>query len=475
MFLKNAFLFSFPELLNIVLKLVSGILVARLLGVTNMGIASACSLVMVYAPLLQMGAADGAGLTIYPQLGNDPDWQAINTTYNTAFSFVMLMLLFALIVTVSVLSIQSLSSIMWGGIGANFVAAFLYQYCNFTEGYARFKYAFKRISLVRALNYGVNFLLAIALTYYYGLPGFFIALLLGWVIFSVVVRFVIKAPLAWAFNLTQLKEMLCLGSPLILIGSLLTLMQTVDTWFILVFLGKHDLGLYAVAIIVVNFILLALLKTASLLLQYTREFYGRCKDTALISKAYMQFALLFMSINFALIGLAKVALFILFNLFLVQYKAAYLILDPILLSTFFLGLFHIIATCFVVIDKKRYTVIALCCALPAVIIANTVAIIYFGTLYSVAMAMLVSMVFLSAILLVMMRGALSCRLFFGLLAFLTSLVAGYWLIESIPIVMSFNCLLFKCLFYLCVGSGLVGVLVRYKQIDTLTTVLTREA
>ncbi|MCP4049681.1 MAG: oligosaccharide flippase family protein, partial [bacterium] len=353
MFLNNLFFFAVPELINIVMRFLTGMVTAKILGPEKLGIAGAVALILMYSSLLQMGVFDGMGLKVYALKANNKSTPVINAFFSTAYIFVNGILLIASILLCSYLYyFKKLENILWLGIMVNIAISFLYQFFNFTVGHARFDYQYKKVGNITGAGYIIRALLTIVLTYLYQLKGFFISLLIGYIFVDIYGWFVVRPKFSKIFRPKMVKEMLVLGFPMIVIGALFTVFQSIDRWFIIKCINIKQLGYYSIIMTLSGFLLIGVIKAVSLLTQYSREYYAKTKNINHIIYGYFQFSVFFIIINIFLIFFAKEGMFYLFKYYLLKYQPSYKIASPVLISTFFIAMFHIVGTFFVVINKK---------------------------------------------------------------------------------------------------------------------------
>lgn len=385
-FVRNFSFMTGPEIVNIFLKFFVGIITAKILGPENLGLTVALGMIFTYSTLLQLGVSDGAGLKIYALNANPNNKPVIKGYYNTAYHFINNVLLIVSILFFAIISFQKYKTIIWVGIIANIAAAFLYQRWNYTLAWTRFSWEFKKYSKVILFDYIIKAALCIIFTYYFRLSGFFLALFCGFLISVIYAHTVVKPPFENKINYNYLKEMLILGFPLIIIGSFFTLYQTIDRWFILAYLDIKQLGYYSIITGFVAVLLMITITTVSLTMQYSLEYYFKTKDKEVLSKGFMQLSSLLLIVYLTLIILTKEFMFYLFKYYLVKYQYSYQIAGPVLISVYFICLFHVVGAFFTVIDKKRYTLICLGIGLAGMVAYNFISMYTIRTLIGVAYA-----------------------------------------------------------------------------------------
>ena len=429
MFLKNSFFNSLPEVLNIFLKFGVGLVTAKLLGPENFGIVAAIGLIYLYSVLLQLGATDGMALKVYSLKRESGSYKKLRQIYiSSSYIFVNSILLIASIILLFVLNqFYTFSYIEWIGIYANILGAFLYQYFLFSQSFARFDYNFKSISIVQIVDYILKAFITIILVYYYGLVGFFIALFLGYLIGVIFAKRLLKPKFKLIFSKRIIKEIIYLGFPLLLIGAVLTLFQSIDRWFILKSIGNTELGYYAIMFTFSSMMLLIPIRILSVVIQYVREYYFKTKDIVSIYLGFVEMIFIFIALNTVLILISKEFVFYLFKYYLIQYQLSYDFINPMFTVSYFIGAFHILSAYFVIIDKKKYTLISIGIAFVFSIIFNFIAVYFYNTLYSIAVATFFSgfLLFIIMFYLFMLKGIKSIKVFNLIVKFLLFAIIIY--------------------------------------------------
>lgn len=388
MFIKNSFFNSLPELLNIFLKFIVGLITAKLLGPQDFGIAAAIGLIFTYSVLLQLGASDGMALKVFSLNRESGMYAKLKHIYiNSSFTFVNSILLIAAILLLGILGMfYSFNHIIWMGIFANILAAFLYQYFVFAQFNARFNYNFKAIAIVQSADYIFKALTTIILVYYYGLLGFFIGLALGYLFGTLFAHKYLRPNFELSLSSKYLKKVLDLGFPLLIIGAILTLFQSIDRWFILNSMSSTELGNFTLIFTFSTLILVIPIRIISMLIQYFREYFYRTKDNTTIHYAFVELLYLFIASNTIIILITKEIVFYLCKYYLLDYQKSYDIVNPIFCVSYFIGSFHLLSAYFTIIDKKRYSIISIISALVFSILFNYIAIYLYNSLYSIALA-----------------------------------------------------------------------------------------
>lgn len=390
-FFKNLAFFTGPDLINVFLRFFAGIITAKILGPENLGISSAVGLILVYFPLLQLGAFDGMTLKVYSLKANPENHELINDYFNTAYNFINLVLVCGAIVTVIIVSfMENITFVIWIGVCANIGAGFFYQYFNFSLVYARFEYEYKTVGQIQLFQYIIRAVFAVVLTFFFHLWGFFIAIFSTHLFSAAFAGIKVSPGFKRVFVRPYLKEMVSLGLPMILIGSLFTIYQSIDRWFILGYLNTTQLGYYSIVLTFASILLIVPVKTTSLLIQYTREYYYKTNKMDTLANAYVQSVVVCLLINLLFVTAAGEVIFFLFKCFLTKYMPSYVLVNIILLSTFFTSTFHILGGFFVVIDKKRYNLICLAISLALAAFYNGISLIIDGTIYGISVATLLS-------------------------------------------------------------------------------------
>ena len=390
MFLKNSFLYASPEILNVILRFFVGLFSAKILGPENLGISAAIGFIFAYSVLLQFGSTDGMHLRVYDLYKRGTKYQTLKRYYvNTSFTFINLILSFVFIILLFYLSIFKDSSyVIWVGIIVNILISYFYQYSLYLQLIARYDYDFKTIYKIQVIDYLFKSALTVGFVYYFELLGLFIGLFLGNLFTVIISTKYIKYQFKWFFNKKLFKRMIVLGFPILLIGAVLTVFQTIDRWFILSYFNTKSLGYFTIIFTFSSMLLVVPIKILSVVIQYFREFHAKSKDNCIIYLGMIELMFIFTVLNGVLVLLTQEFIFYLFKYYLYKYQLSYEIVKPMLSSTYFMGLFHIISSYFVIINKKIYTIMSMIAGLLISIIFNIIAVKFFGTLGSIAYATL---------------------------------------------------------------------------------------
>ncbi|MFA6357083.1 MAG: oligosaccharide flippase family protein [Candidatus Omnitrophota bacterium] len=233
--------------------LVAGFWVARLLGPHDYGIWNAVSLVLTYGAYTEFGvlAAMGRDLPLYLGQGNfqkaaAADGAARYTTVYGAIFASMVVLVF------SFFSVHS--SMMALGLRVMAVVLVLQQVYTYQRIVLRSHNHFKELGQQQVLFAIASAGLAVLFVVFSGLKGRLIAAILAQAV--IIMYALYRNP--WhpvpKFNLPFSWSLVCVGTPIILSGLIITMLTSVDRLMAITFLGETQLGYFGLTLLLVSVI-----------------------------------------------------------------------------------------------------------------------------------------------------------------------------------------------------------------------------
>lgn len=393
-FLRHAFATSAPEILQVFFKLLIGMVTAKVLGPGKLGIAGATGMVMAYGVLLQGGALDGLGLKVPFLIGQKKEIEAIEYINSGGTGIIgSLLLIFPFLLGGAF--IFSSTPLIRNGIIANGIGLILFEFYQLSEAKSRLFFRFRSVFFSRLSFVISNFIFTVTGAYFWGLNGLYVALMAVYlppVFYLAVIK---KERLQVRFNFDKYKELIYLGFPLLLAGSIYTLFITVDRWFIIGKFGPEKLGYYSIMVTLSGMVLLVPIKLVSLLTQYLREAFGKGSSEENLWATTLSFLLICLLIFIPLIAVAGDTAFLLFRYYLPKYYKTVELVRILLNSVFFSCIFNISSIFLVVTNRKKYLILTQVLALLCSIILNYFAIWYHLELKGIATATMLSNFLLS--------------------------------------------------------------------------------
>ena len=387
-FLRHSIALISPDFLAIFFTFITGMVTAKILGPENLGIVGTAGMVFGYGVLLQGGILDGLGLKIPYLIGKNKKDEAL-IYLNVGYTGILLAVIIGIIIIVVLATIFVHDRVILIGVFANALAILAYEMYHMKEGKARLFFRFRVVFFSKTIFTFSRLILVLVFCYFWGIYGMFVAIILIYIPSYIYLRYK-KEELRWNINLKKTYELLRLGFPLLLVGAIFTLFQTIDKWFIIINYGPKTLGYYSIIVALAGMILLVPIRFVSLLTQYLREQKGRGTSNRLLWK-YISLSMVIGSILLLpIIAGASDAAYGLFRFFLTKYDKTIPLIRIILSSCFILSLFYVCSVFLVVTDKKRYMLTAQVISILFAIIFNWLAVAMGTGLQGIAFAMLAS-------------------------------------------------------------------------------------
>ncbi len=239
------------------LGMAASLLLRVVLSPAQMGIWQALKLLLSYGNYANLGVSKGAARQYNVALGRG-DTAAARYGLNLAFTVNTLSsLLYAAILAGAGVWIGCSGGGRWAGNWAVGLAAVgglavLARYVTFHVTILRTKQAFRITSQLSVLEAVLTLLVCAPAAWLWGLPGLYggtLAVMLAALIF---VRRHAGETLRWALNLDEIRRLIAIGGPILLAGTVSSLLRSLDKLMILGYLSDREfqLGCYSVALMV---------------------------------------------------------------------------------------------------------------------------------------------------------------------------------------------------------------------------------
>lgn len=324
------------NILNMVTSLIKGFFLARVLGPAAYGAWNGFYLILMYNKMSPVGLLDGYDRE-YPYCLGKGDEKKADSIKNTSFS-VMMLISFA--VGLSLMGISFVLEGKWDpavifGLRIFSVVVVLDQLYEFYIEYLRSRRDFSTLSLFRVAFSTINILLVIPLTYVWGLKGLFIATLLCFILFALVIGRNLSSQIALVVDKELLRHLWKVGFPIFLTTILSIMLISMDRIMVLNFLGTEKLGYYGLSAFFIGFIQMLLGNVSYVTYPHMLDKYGR-EGNVLALRRYLFDALEVMSILSPLvIGAIWIAAPAIFFYILPQYFPALPVVRILLVGSFF--------------------------------------------------------------------------------------------------------------------------------------------
>ncbi len=285
--LKQASVYSAGTLLTQMITLVAAILSRRFLGPLQMGIWTTLQIIVDYSKYASLGIMSAVSREIPYYMGKGEEARA-GRIKNLAFTFVLA----SSCVFSAGLLIFMLAS--WGkisrpmSIGLIFVSCivFFQRYNNLLIALLR---CYKKFYIETSVNVSsaiVNAVLVAFLSYRFQFYGFAAAMALSFLFNIIYITVLHRFHFKWDLDIKEMRPLLAVGVPLLLIGLLATLARSLDKILISKYLGFEELGLYSVALMAGNYMSNFSTAIGAVLYPHFQEKFG-AKDNPSDLKNYL--------------------------------------------------------------------------------------------------------------------------------------------------------------------------------------------
>lgn len=248
------------------------------------GIYTTASMLMLYLNYIQFGVLNSYNRD-YPQLLGAKKNDAALEMKNAVFTFLLVVysLVVVLLVTIiiALIVLNKIDMIMGVGLISNSFFALLNILYNFMDNTYRSEKKFNYSSFLNILQ--TLLLIAIGLVVvrecgYYGMLisygcSFIIVLVINWKTFLL---------LKLNINIKLIKNMIRFGLPLLINGLVMTFLMTISNFVILFFMSMKDLGIYSIALLGFNTLMLIPLSLSQIFYVKMSHKYGETGDAAIL-------------------------------------------------------------------------------------------------------------------------------------------------------------------------------------------------
>jgi O-antigen/teichoic acid export membrane protein len=321
-----------------VISLIVGVLSRNLLGPLHIGIWSTLKLVLTYSSYTTLGTTSAAGREIPYFLGKKEHKKASDVK-DSVLSFGVLVAFFTAVGVAGYALIQreSLTPLLFWGL--LFVAPLLVlqRINNVMISLLRAHKLFSLAGKQMMISAVVNLVLVVTLSYYFKLYGFLTAMFLSFV-FNIV-YITVHHNFHFTLKLSHsLKGLISFGMPLMLIGIVGALLNSIDKILIIRMLGFQAMGVYSVAIMANEFLVRVPNSIGVILIPHFQEKYGE-RDRVEDVRRYVDYAIYgLFSMMPVLIGLTWIVTPSFVHAVMPQYVEGIGAVKCLILGTFFFAI-----------------------------------------------------------------------------------------------------------------------------------------
>jgi hypothetical protein len=268
------------NVLSSVLRMVGGILQARLVTVPMLGLFCILSLAMEYASMAQFGVFNGLNREL-PYFSGKGDHRRVSELAAAAQAWAILVSLLVAVVMLALAIWYGIQGDMWRAAGwlSNALFASLLFYCAQPISYLQVTYRtghdFARLAMVGVVQNAVGLVL-IVLVAYFNFYGMCLRMLLTFAVSGVLLHYMRPLRVGPKWNTVHLKHLLAVGLPIFGVGLLYYGWTTLlNKTLVATYTGERGMGLYSNVITAAT--MLELLPGAVGQIVYPRmsEKYGR--------------------------------------------------------------------------------------------------------------------------------------------------------------------------------------------------------
>jgi O-antigen/teichoic acid export membrane protein len=227
-------------------RVVSGLVVAGMLGPATWGWWYLLNLIVAYGALTQLGALNGMNREVPAALGRGQAGAAADLR-RTALGVVFAGTGTASLVLVAVAALMP-GVIALAELGSMLVLLLAHQGFHYAATSLK---ATTRFATVARLQFGMALiypLFAVTGAWAYGLPGFIAGQVATYLVLSLLAGLSREVSYRPRLQFARARSLVGIGFPIMLVGLVHTLFSTVDRWVVAVFLGAVPLGHYSLAI-----------------------------------------------------------------------------------------------------------------------------------------------------------------------------------------------------------------------------------
>lgn len=227
-------------------RVITSLIVAGMLGPLVWGVWYVLNLVLRYGSLAHLGSLNGLNRQYALEMGRGNEEEA-HALLRASFGALLVSIVVASIVAIPIALSVGQSEYLTP-IVLTLVLLVFHQFYSFTTTAYRARIQFRNVSGFQTVIALVNPAVSLPLTYFFGLNGFIFGQAIGYLF--VVAFAYLREPSLYrlAFDWARSKRLIGIGFPIMLVGVLYALFNTVDRWIILELFGTAELGYYSVAI-----------------------------------------------------------------------------------------------------------------------------------------------------------------------------------------------------------------------------------
>jgi len=228
---------------------VGGFAIARFLGPTHYGLWNGLQLILLYASYSQLGIVNALNRELPLRRGKGELAQA-ERVRSTTLGAVLVTALIAggAILAYSIIAASRHSPLVILGLRFVGLLVILQQIYTYSEICFRTNHEFGVVSKLRLYRTVLDVSLAVFLTYAFDLEGRLWSATLTFIVILAYILWQHPVPFRPTFDLKEAAKLIAIGLPIMMVGLVYGLLQSIDRVLILAFLNPTHLGYYAIGL-----------------------------------------------------------------------------------------------------------------------------------------------------------------------------------------------------------------------------------
>jgi len=371
----------------------TGLVIAKVLGPASFGVYSALMLIVVYSQYSHLGLLFAMTKKV-PFYRGKKQYNKVKETENIVFSGTMIIILFlSLVLIIASFFIRNVSVDTINGMRIIAGIVILQQIFYFYQHYLRAEKKFSvmgKILLIYSITY---FIFIIALIMKFRLEGVFIAMLLAYIMAIFYLSKKDEFKLNIKFMPKKTIQLIKIGLPLLTMGIMTLFFISIDKIMIIKFMDKLQLGYYSFAAIVAGIVGFIPQSMNLILFPYIVEKYGEKENKNHIKNYLFQPTLILSYLMPIIIGLVFITAPVAIYYVLPKYLPGIIPFKILICAAFFMSITLPASSFLITINKERKIILFQAISVILAIILNYIFIINGYGINGVAIATAISYLF----------------------------------------------------------------------------------
>ena len=398
--IRDTSVFATTKYLSYFFTILSGLVIARVLGPADFGVFSALMLIVNYSQYSDLGLFS-AMLKKVPFYSGKKEYNKAQKTEDIAFSGAMIIIIFiSLILIIASFFIKNLSPNTINSLRIIAVIITLQQIFFFYQNHLRIEKKFLLIGKTLLIYSITYFISIIILIMGFRLEGVFFASLIA---YSIALIYIFKKEnFKFRINIMPKKtvQLMGFGFPLLTIGIMYIILTSIDKLMIIKFMDKIQLGYYSIAIMIAGIIFFIPQAITYIMFSHFLERYGEREDKLHIKNHLFQPTLIISYLLPIVIGLVFITAPVAVYYILPKYIQGITSVKILVCATFFMSVIVSAGNFLVTLNKEKKMVSTQIIFITLAIILNYIFITRGYGINGIAIATAMSYFFYSTCILV---------------------------------------------------------------------------